>query len=329
MKKNPSICLRSFRLRLRLPTAATALFTCWALLPGAVNLAAADYALIVKTLANPFWVAVSDGAKQEAKLKGVKVDIFAASNEEDIQGQQRLLEDVINKGYKVIGVAPITSVSLIQAIVKANKKGIYVVNIGEQIDPGELKAAGGSVVAFLSTDDRAVGEKAAKFLMTKIGTDGGDVAIIEGKAGNSSGDARRDGAADAFKVARNFRLVASLPADWDRARALDVATNILQRNPGLKAIYAANDTMALGAYQAVRNANKQGRILVVGTDGAPEALDSVSRDELNATVAQDSAALGAIGLDVMIETLNTKPPMNPALSPRRIAIESRLVTKAK
>ncbi len=291
--------------------------------------AAADYAVILKTLANPYWIAMRDGIQQEAKKKGVQVDVFAASSEDDIQGQQRLLEDAINKNYKVIGVAPITAVSLIQSIAAANKKGVYIVNLDEKIDRAQLKSAGGSVVAFLSTDNAAVGGKGGKFIVDQLGSAGGKVAIIEGKAGNATGDARRDGAAAAFKASIKIKLVASQPADWDRARALDVTTNILQRNPDLKGIYAANDSMALGAFQAVKNANMQGKVVVVGTDGAPEALESVKNGELTATVAQDSAAMGARGMDIMIDTLKAMPTIRPDNNPQVIVIDSHLVTKGK
>jgi D-allose transport system substrate-binding protein len=289
--------------------------------------AAADYAVILKTLSNPYWVAMKDGIQAEAQKKGVQVDVFAATSEDDITGQQRLLEDAVNKHYKAIGLAPITAVNMIQQIVAANQKGIYVVNIDEKIDQAQLKSAGGSVVAFLATDNKAVGEKAGKFILSKLGAAGGKVAIIEGKAGNTSGDARRDGAAMAFKSASNVKVVASLPADWDRARALDVATNMLQRNPDLKGIYACNDTMALGAFQAVRNAGKQGQIVVVGTDGAPEAIDSVNSGELTATVAQDSAGMGARALDLMISTLAAKPAIKADNAPKFIPVDSRLVAK--
>lgn len=305
-------------------------FACSSILTfGAAQAAsAAEYAVVLKTLANPYWSAMRDGIEQEAKRQGVQVDVFAAASEDDIQGQQRLVEDAINKNYKAIAVAPITAVSLIQSIAAANKKGIYVVNLDEKVDLAQLKAAQGSVVAFLATDNHAVGAKGGQFIVDQLGAQGGKVAIIEGKAGNATGDARRDGAAAAFKAA-NIQLVASQPADWDRSRALDVATNILQRNPDLKAFYAANDGMALGVYQAVRNADKQGKVLVVGTDGTPEALDSIQHGELTATVAQDSAAMGARGLDTMIETVKAKPAISPDNSPQFVDIESHLITQPK
>ncbi len=123
-------------------------------------------------------------------------------------------------------------------VARAWKKGIYLVNLDEKIDMDNLKKAGGNVEAFVTTDNVAVGAKGASFIIDKLGAEGGEVAIIEGKAGNASGEARRNGATEAFKKASQIKLVASQPADWDRIKALDVATNVLQRNPNIKAIIA-------------------------------------------------------------------------------------------
>ncbi len=98
-----------------------------------------------------------------------------------------------------------------------------------------------------------------------------------------------------------IKLVASQPADWDRIKALDVATNVLQRNPNIKAIYCANDTMAMGVAQAVANAGKTGKVLVVGTDGIPEARKMVEAGQMTATVAQNPADIGATGLKLMVD----------------------------
>ena len=285
----------------------------------------AEVAIILKTLSNPFWVSMKEGIEKEAE-KGIKVDIFAANSEEDVQEQLKLLENLLGKDYKAIGVAPLSPVNLIPGIVEANKKGIYVVNIDERIDMEQLKTSGGSVLAFVTTDNIKVGAKGAQFIVDKL-VDGGEVAIIEGKAGNASGEFRKQGATEVFKANDKIKLVASQPADWDRSKALDLAANLIQKYPNLKAIYAANDTMALGALQAVMNANKQDKIIVVGTDGAPEALESIKQKGLSATVAQDSANIGAESLKLLIEALKNKPEINSNNTPQEIPVESNLITQ--
>lgn len=287
----------------------------------------AEYAVILKNLTTDFWVNMKEGIEAKAAELGVKVDVYAAQSEEDTEGQLKIFENCLTKNYKAIGIAPLSPVNVVPAVVEANKKGIYVMNIDEKIDMETLKAQGGSVVAFATTDNVKVGEKGAQYIIDQL-ADGGKVAIIEGKAGNASGEDRKTGATNAFTAAgEKFEIVASLPADWDRQKALDAATSLIQSNPELKGIYCCNDTMALGAMQAVINANKVGEILVVGTDGNSEAIDSVNQGMLSATVAQDSAGIGAVSLEKMIDTVKAAPAIDVAAEPEMIPVESQLITK--
>lgn len=289
--------------------------------------AQAQVAIILKTLANPFWVAMKDGIVAEAAKQGVQVDVFAVQSEDDTQGQLQLFENLLSKDYKAIGFAPLSPVNLVQAAAKAYKKGVFLVNIDEKVDMGALKAAGANVFAFITTDNVAVGATGAKYIVQLVGAKGGEVAIIEGKAGNASGEARRQGAAKVFADTKGFKVVASQPADWDRAKALDVAANMIRRFPNLKAIYCANDTMALGAQQAVVNAKKEGKIFVVGTDGAPEAVDMVKAGKLAATVAQDPAAVGAESLRQLIAAIKGGTQIALSAEPKFLFADSKLIVK--
>jgi D-allose transport system substrate-binding protein len=294
---------------------------------GASAQAKPKIAIVLKTLANPFWVSMKEGIAAEAQKQGVAVDVFAVQSEDDTQGQLQQFENLLSKNYAAIGFAPLSPVNLIQPAVKAYKKGIFLVNIDEKVDMGQLKALGGNVFSFITTDNVAVGGKAATYLVQQIGVQGGDVAILEGKAGNASGEARRKGAADVFNATANFKLVASQPADWDRNKALDVASNIIRRFPNLKALYGCNDTMALGALQAVVNAGKAGQILVVGTDGDPEAVADVASGKMAATVAQDPAQVGAEAVRQLLAAVKGKKQIGLAVEPAFIAVDSKLITK--
>lgn len=260
--------------------------------------AAADYAVVLKTLSNPFWVDMKKGIEDEAKTLGVSVDIFASPSEGDFQSQLQLFEDLSNKNYKGIAFAPLSSVNLVMPVAKAWKKGIYLVNLDEKIDMDNLKKAGGNVEGFVTTDNVAVGAKGAEFIIDKLGAEGGEVAIIEGKAGNASGEARRNGATEAFKKASQIKLVASQPADWDRIKALDVA-----------------------------NAGKTGKVLVVGTDGIPEARKMVEAGQMTATVAQNPADIGATGLKLMVDAEKSGKVIPLDKAPQFKLVDSILVTK--
>ena len=286
---------------------------------------AADYAVILKTLSNPFWVEMKDGIEKYAEENGIEVDVYASASEGDMQSQMRLFEDVTNRDYKGIAFAPLSANNLVFPAVKAYEKGIHLVNLDERIDIESMNKAGAQLDGFVTTDNVAVGGKGAMFIVEELGSIGGKVAIIEGKAGNASGEARRKGAAEVFKSSSNIELVASQPADWDRMKALDVATNILQRNPDLKAFYCANDTMAMGVAQAVRNAGKTDVILVVGTDGAPEARKMVQDGQMTATVAQDPSMIGVKGMKILIKSVESGKQITVDQQPETAMVDAVLV----
>lgn len=267
----------------------------------------AEYAVILKVLSSQFWQSMQEGIQTEADKLGIKVDIYAANTEDDVEGQVTLLENAISKGYKAIGVAPISDVNLNNAIAEATSKGIKIVDIDEKVNLQALAELGGACYAYVATDNVAVGNMGAKYLIEQIGGSG-EVAIIEGKAGAVSGENRRDGAKAAFEEA-GLIIVESQPADWDRTKAYDVTTNYITAHPDLKAIYCCNDTMAMGAQEAVEASGKD--IKVCGTDGNEDAIQSVADGKLTATVAQDPAAVGAKGLQLMVEAVEKNAPMEP------------------
>ena len=137
------------------------------------------------------------------------------------------------------------------------------------IDPDgriDIKAVeGGKLYQGSTLDYYEQGMLGAKFIVEKLGEKGGKVAIIEGLLGSPQGEARRDGAKDTFEAAANVEIVSIQAGDWDRRKALDATTNILQANPDLAGIYCANDVMALAAYEAVAAAGKEARSLLVLT----------------------------------------------------------------
>jgi len=214
--------------------------------------------------------------------------------------QMNKLFNAIGQGYDGIGIAPLSPTSAIEAVVAANKKGIPVVNLDERIAPAELAAAGGYIVGFTNTNNVAVGAKGAQYIIDH--TETGKVAIIEGKAGNANSEDRKRGAEKAFLEA-GYTIVASQPAEWERDKAIEIAANVLKQHPDLKAFYCANDTMALGVQEVVENAGLAGPILVVGTDGIPEACESIAKGGLSATVAQDPVGLGRKCFNMLLDAV--------------------------
>lgn len=229
-----------------------------------------------------------EGIEEGGKRSGFTLIVQAVASEQDVEPQLSTCLNVLQRNVDALVVAAINATNLLPCIREANRRGIPVVDLDANLDPAILQREGLKVAFSISSDNRRAGAQAAEYLVQKSGGGfQGKVLIIEGLAGNPTSAARRDGFRERLQqFASRATVVASLPGDWDRLKAANITNDVLQRHPDLAAIYAANDTMALGAVEAVFAAGKGGRVLVVGTDGNADAVRSIRAGRLAASVAQ-------------------------------------------
>ena len=260
---------------------------------------------VEKTLINEHWQIMQKGYEWAAKRYNVAIDVVSVPTEADTAAQLDLVESALAKGYDAIAVSPITPNNLNPALAKASEMGIPIVNVDELIPEDVAKDAGITIVTRIASNNYYAGVLAANYMLDNL-PEGSQVAVIEGIAGNSSGTARRDGFVETIEASGALEIVANQPADWDRAKANSVTTNILQANPDLKGIYFANDPMALGGAEAVEAAGAEGLILI-GTDAIPEATQAVSQGRLTGTVAQFPREMAYLAVENLIKALEGRP----------------------
>lgn len=256
------------------------------------------------TLANPYWVTVKEGWEDTAEELGIDVDIQTGPSEDDITGQLNTCESMVAAGYDAIVVNTITEQNLVPCIIKGSKAGIAMIDPDGRIDIKAVEEGGGKLYQGSTLDYYEQGMLGAKYIIEKLGDKGGKVAVIEGMIGSPQGEDRRDGAKETFEAAKNIEVVAVQAGDWDRRKALDATTNILQANPDLAGIYCANDVMALAAYEAVAAAGKEGQVLIVGTDFIEEAKEAIKDGRMAASVAFSPYMEGMISANFAVMAAN-------------------------
>lgn len=248
--------------------------------------------VVIVTLSNPFWVSMKDGYLQAGKEFGVLIDVQAAPQENSVTDQLNLLENMVAKGYNVIVTHPITAQNLIPGLVKATEKGIITIT-ETRTDLKAAREAGAKPLAVSLVNFYEQGKVGAQYIARTLKkTGGGKVAIIEGLPGAPQSEARRDGAKDAFGADASIKLVSVQPGDWDRTKAYNITTNLLQANPDLKGIMCANDVMALAAVEAIEAAGKKGQVTVVGIDLIPEGKEAIAKGRLAGSVAFSPFIIG-------------------------------------
>ena len=198
------------------------------------------------------------------------------------------MEDLIQQAVDAILVNPTDADAIVPSVMKANAAGIPVFTI----DRG---SSGGEVIAHVASDNVAGGKMAAEFLLKAIGNSG-KVVELEGIAGTSAARDRGEGFNAVVGAASGVEVVARQTANFNRAEGLSVFENILQAQPEIGGVFAHNDEMILGAIEAAKAAGREG-IVFVGFDAVDDAVAAVKNGSLSATVAQQPAMIGSLGVE--------------------------------
>ena len=248
--------------------------------------------LSVSTLNNPFFVTLRDGAQSAADEAGAELIVSDAQN--DTAQQQDDIQNFITQQVNVILVNPVDSDAVVPAIEAANQANIPVI----ALDRG---ASGGELATTIASDNVQGGNLAGEELIRLVGS--GSVAQLEGTPGADPARDRGQGFQDAIDAQSAVEVVASQSANFDRGEGLNVAENILQANPNIAGIFAQNDEMALGAVQALGDSAGD-EVKVVGFDATEDGLSAIQDGTINATVAQQPAELGSLGVENAIRVIN-------------------------
>ncbi len=261
----------------------------------------------VSTQNNPFFVSLKKGVEEQAKTMGLKVKIVDAQN--DPAKQANDISDLLESGVTVLIVNPVDSAAISTSVEAANNKKIPVITVDRSADKG-------SVVSHIASDNVKGGEMAAKLIADKMGN-GAKVAELEGIPGASATRERGQGFHNIAD--KMLTVVTKQTAEFDRTKGLNVATNMLQANPDVVAIFAHNDEMALGAIQAAKSAGKQ--IFIVGFDGTEDAQKAVQDGTMAATIAQQPELMGKLAVETAAKVVKGEKVE------AKIPAELKLVTK--
>jgi ribose transport system substrate-binding protein len=251
--------------------------------------------LSLSTLNNPFFVELRNGALQEAVNQGV--DIVVVDAQDKPYKQLNDIEDLIQQKVDFIIVNPTDSDAIVTAVEEANDAGIPVITV-------DRASNGGKVVLHIASDNVAGGAMAADYI-AKLLNGKGNVVELVGIPGTSAARDRGLGFETELKKYPGLKLIAKQTANFNRAEGLSVMENLLQAYPNIDAVFAQNDEMALGAVEAIKSEGKLGKIVVVGFDAIPDAVNAVKNGEMAATVAQQPALMGELAVKKAVEYLKT------------------------
>ena len=229
--------------------------------------------------ANPFRTAETQSIRDEAAKRGA--ELLYTNAQSDLNKQISDIKSLIDRGAKLLIVAPLNSDGLQPAFDAAKAKQVPVVTIDRKVTAQPCT----DYLTFIGSDFVKQGERAAQQMIKATGGTG-KVAILLGASGNNVTVDRTKGFKDGIAGTPGLTVVAEQTGEFDRSKGQAVMEQLIQSNPDITAVYAENDEMGVGAVTALKAANKvPGKdVKVVSIDGTRNAVQLIADGSYTAVV---------------------------------------------
>lgn len=248
-----------------------------------------------------YYIAIGEGIKAVAAEAGVEVFMLAPQSGADINGQMGMIQDVLTQDVDAIIFGTHDEFAAAPLLKKAVDDGIAVLMINSDIANFPTPIHG--VVGY---SQRNGTHAMADWAIEKYGADPVKVGIIEGQPGYHSTE-RVGGFLDGIEGNSNFDVVVSIDGKWNVEGGNTAGMDILQSNPDLDMVFAANDYMLIGASLAAKALGRTDLVLL-GNDGDTSGLEEIAAGNLTATVNTSPFLMGRAAMSATLDALAGKYP---------------------
>ncbi|MFV0529458.1 MAG: sugar ABC transporter substrate-binding protein [Lachnospiraceae bacterium] len=248
---------------------------------------------VVKSLADQYWILMQAGATAAAEENGVNLTFIAPNSESDVAKQVENIETLTADGVDVLCIAPSNDETVLPALEQAVSEGIKVIAV-------DTDSSLADKVAFIGTGNESAAYEGALWAGEQIG-EGGTAIILRGRLGDATHDDREAGITQGLEES-GVEILEVQAADSTEEKGLSVTENLLQKYPDVDLVITTADSMATGAYNAVKASGSSAQ--VYGFDGTIPVAKLVAEGEVLGTTAQSPYEMGVLAIENAIKIMN-------------------------
>jgi ribose transport system substrate-binding protein len=262
-----------------------------------------------------FYITMDCGIKAAVKKAGASLKTVGPAKF-DATLQKPILDAIVASKPDAILIAPNDVNAMQKPLEDAAKKGIKIVLVDTTVKNPKF------AVSEISSNNFAGGQEAFKAVQNLV-PGGGDVLGIGVKPGISTTDARDAGFKAAVeKSGGKYNFVGQEYSQNEPSIAAQITTAALAKNPNLKAIFASNLFAAQGAATGIKQAGKEGQVVIIGFDAGPDQVKALKAGVVQALIAQQPASIGTQGVQQAIAAIKG------AKTKKKITTGFTILTKA-
>jgi ribose transport system substrate-binding protein len=230
-------------------------------------------AVFTKNSTNPAYAAFRLAADQVARANGMKVIHFVPKKPDDVDEQKDFVEEVLQRRPDIVIFIPVDDIAMVDSVKKLNEAKIPVVLASNPLP--------GSFVGYVGADDYEIGYRQAKYLFEAMG-EKGKIVVIEGTPAAPTNRERLRGYRRALEDTPGIQVLASGAGNYQQVDAQRLMARFLAEHSEIDAVLSANDSMALGALQALDGVGR--KAIVIGINGILPAIKQIENGRMLASV---------------------------------------------
>jgi len=267
-------------------------------------------AVFTKNTTNPAYQSFRIAADQIAHATGARTVHYVPKQPDNVGEQQAMVEQVLKDRPDAVIFTPVDDVAMIESVQKLNAAKIPIILVTNPLP--------GSFVTYIGADDFDIGYRQARYLFDALRGEG-KIVVIEGIPAAPTNLARVRGYQRAFAEFPGIEVLGSGVGNYQQPDAKRVMETFLHAHKQIDAVLSANDGMALGALEALKEANRTS--IVIGINGILPAVKAIETGALLASVDFNMFKIGCIATRAAVRHLKGEP------LPEKIMLPAEIIDK--
>jgi ribose transport system substrate-binding protein len=259
-----------------------------------------NIALIVKMNNGYYWGSVKLGADAAASEFNVNVRYNAPDNEEDVEGQIKLVNSELEQKVDALILAASDYKKLAGVTEKAYEMHIPVIIIDSEVNSEKISS-------YIATDNLDAGVKAGNQLVAIAkGMSGRKclVGIMNFVKGTRNAEQREEGLLNAISKYPDIKVVAKEYCSSDTKLAIELTHKMIADNSDINVIVALNAISSEGVAEAIDQMNLAGKVKIIAFDSTPKEIDYLEKGVIQALITQNPFSMGYLSVKYAVDAIN-------------------------
>jgi ribose transport system substrate-binding protein len=272
------------------------------------------------SLTNPYFAAMKQSFIQHGKKYGIKVEVEASNDDQATQLAQ--IESFIQQHVAAVAIVPYDSSSIVTAVQALNRAHIPVFFVDANANMAVMNRDHAHEVEVVESNNRTggvtVGREMVKFFGPKAHI---QIGMINFPTASST-QLRDAGFLSVIHRYPGYQVVSTLNGNVSPVTGLQVATEMIEAHPQMRAIFSDTGPAALGALQAIKSLKKVGKIDLFGFSSARQNIVAVEQNSI-----YKAGAMQQPKVEAAVESRNIWLYLHHHPVPKQVLIPVLPVTK--